>query len=259
MVINFLSIQVTVAYIVIIVVMLLFCLVMFKQNRVLKDEIRRLREEVDSLLHKGNVSKSNDDTVSINEISCDEVIDDDVREVLEDKILVKEEKTVKRDNVYKANVDNHGDLLDGSVTIMEDNVKNNKKESKKDNKRRYYTKNVLHNKKCVTSPVSIDNKVVSDDFNINDFVKKKNRGSSKKDNFKGKKDSFSYLQEVSQELANASSNTIELTDYEKREEDNAIISYQELLRVKDQIKVIDDDNGDVDFLEELKSFRNSLN
>ena len=98
----------------------------------------------------------------------------------------------------------------------------------------------------------------TDNFNINDFVKK-DKNKSGEDSSNKRRDSFSYLQEVSQELANATSNTIELTDYEKREEDNAIISYQELLKVKDKIKVIDDDNGDVDFLEELKSFRNSLN
>lgn len=52
--------------------------------------------------------------------------------------------------------------------------------------------------------------------------------------------------------------TIELTDYEKDQEENAIISYQELLNVKDKINILNDDET-VDFIEELKKLRNSLN
>ena len=252
----FLSVQVTVAYVVLIFVMFLFCLVMLKQNNILKGELKKLREERDALLYnKEDINKSND-TVAISEISKD-MVEEVVQDVKEEvRVMDNKDIPLKKDSVdiYKANMNNHGDLLDSSVSIMD-----NKKESSKDNKKGYYTRNVLHDKKHITSPVSIDNKVVdTDNFNINDFVRK-DKNKSGEDSSNKRRDSFSYLQEVSQELANATSNTIELTDYEKREEDNAIISYQELLKVKDKIKVIDDDNGDVDFLEELKSFRNSLN
>ena len=52
--------------------------------------------------------------------------------------------------------------------------------------------------------------------------------------------------------------TIELTDYEKEQEDNAIISYKELLNVKDKITMLDDEEENVNFIEELKNLRNSL-
>ena len=51
---------------------------------------------------------------------------------------------------------------------------------------------------------------------------------------------------------------IELTEYEKKQEEEAIISYGELLKVKDKIYNITDDDETEDFIEELKSFRLNL-
>lgn len=51
---------------------------------------------------------------------------------------------------------------------------------------------------------------------------------------------------------------IELTDYEKKEEEEAIISYDELLKVKDKIYNITEDEETDEFLDELKSFRLDL-
>lgn len=51
---------------------------------------------------------------------------------------------------------------------------------------------------------------------------------------------------------------IELTDYEKKEEEEAIISYDELLKVKDKIYNISEDEETDEFIDELKSFRLDL-
>lgn len=51
---------------------------------------------------------------------------------------------------------------------------------------------------------------------------------------------------------------IELTDYEKKQEEEAIISYDELLKVKDKIYNITDDEETDEFIDELKSFRIDL-
>ena len=51
---------------------------------------------------------------------------------------------------------------------------------------------------------------------------------------------------------------IELTDYEKKQEEEAIISYDELLKVKDKIYNITEDEETDDFIDELKSFRLDL-
>lgn len=51
---------------------------------------------------------------------------------------------------------------------------------------------------------------------------------------------------------------IELTDYEKKQEEEAIISYDELLKVKDKIYNITEDEETEEFIDELKSFRLDL-
>ena len=51
---------------------------------------------------------------------------------------------------------------------------------------------------------------------------------------------------------------IELTDYEKKQEEEAIISYDELMKVKDKIYNITDDEETDEFINELKNFRLDL-
>lgn len=51
---------------------------------------------------------------------------------------------------------------------------------------------------------------------------------------------------------------IELTDFEKKQEEEAIISYDELLKVKDKIYNITDDEETDEFIDELKNFRLDL-
>ena len=51
---------------------------------------------------------------------------------------------------------------------------------------------------------------------------------------------------------------IELTDFEKKQEEEAIISYDELLKVKDKIYNITEDEETDEFIDELKNFRLDL-
>ena len=68
-----------------------------------------------------------------------------------------------------------------------------------------------------------------------------------------------FMEEVSEKLSReVKPQTIELTDYEQKQEDEAIISYQELLANKDKTFNISDDEEDEDFISALKSFRESL-
>ena len=53
--------------------------------------------------------------------------------------------------------------------------------------------------------------------------------------------------------------TIELTDYEKEQEENAIISYKEFLKVKDELYEINAAKENEQFIQDLKNFRNNLN
>ena len=52
--------------------------------------------------------------------------------------------------------------------------------------------------------------------------------------------------------------TIELTDYEKEQEEHAIISYKEFLKVKDNLYEINAAKENEEFLKDLKTFRNNL-
>lgn len=276
----FLSIQVTGAYLVLIIVMFFFCLLMFRQNKFLKNELEKLKEENETLVlsrSKFKSSKCNKDvdTVPIQKIS-EEIVEktvtkdekvigkDNNENVSVQKNDIKENRLYSNDkNVYKAREHNYGDLQDSNKIYQNSNSKLKIDENKKvenNKKKNYYSKNVLQNKKQVTSPVSIDKRSFDMDklsFDLNEFIKKEKKVVPK---IVEKSNSLDYLQEVSDKLAGEiGPQTIELTDYEKKQEESAIISYQELLKVKDQLQTIDDEDETLDFLEELKSFRNSLN
>lgn len=126
-----------------------------------------------------------------------------------------------------------------------------------------YQKNVLRemNAKMPTSPIHIE----KDTSSFSDYletISSEDRSVSPlltmEDIYEPKNNS--YFDEVSKKLEDeepASSN-IELTEYEKKQEEEAIISYDELQKVKDKIYKITDDEEDDEFIDELKSFRLDL-
>ena len=92
-----------------------------------------------------------------------------------------------------------------------------------------------------------------------------------------------YLEELSKKLSNATNNDVSRTEYELKQEEDAIISYQELIEKKDSIKTIDEEEAVIsidelvakkkeqeklynltkeeendDFIKELKHFRSDL-
>lgn len=68
-----------------------------------------------------------------------------------------------------------------------------------------------------------------------------------------------FISQLSKKLSEANPpQTIDLTEYEKEQEQTAIISYKELMENKDRLFQITEDEEDIDFLNELKSFRDSL-
>lgn len=124
--------------------------------------------------------------------------------------------------------------------IEEVNSQNNNEifqEEKTDNDgKEIYQKNVLDDIVKQTSPVSI--------------TPSSSDPENKKEN---------YLESVSKSLEeHQETEPIELTNYEQQQEDDAIISYQELLGSQDKMYNITDEEEDSPFIEELKSFRKSL-
>ena len=114
----------------------------------------------------------------------------------------------------------------------------------------------------VTEPVlEVKNPVVEVKKEVKEEIKNnKISFADMKQNYVKKEDKpKNFMEEVSEKLSRElKPQTIELTDYEQKQEDEAIISYQELLANKDKTFNISDDEEDEDFISALKSFRDSL-
>lgn len=127
-------------------------------------------------------------------------------------------------------------------------VKEEIKELKEDGP---YAKNVLRENaaRYQTSPISIK----KDDDKVP--LEKVTKEEVEEDN-----NNLSYTYELSKKMEEEiKPQTIELTDYEKQQEEEAIISYKELLKAsKDRLYNISEEESNVDFIQELKSFRSSL-
>ena len=228
-----------------------FCLFLFIENHKLKEKIKGLELENKRLLEIKISKQKNIDSIPINKIS-------------------NNDKKISNQNNKKI------ELVQKSIPKEQPKIKEEKK---------LYQKNVFHEKPNITSPVSLTNtKIENDSFELNDFIKnnelkiennKKNISDNelninKKSMLKEEKTekiqtnnknngNIEYLQEISDKIANElQPQTIELTDYEKIQEENAIISYKELITLKDTIKMLDDEDETINFIEELKKLRNSL-
>ena len=72
-------------------------------------------------------------------------------------------------------------------------------------------------------------------------------------------DNMKFASEIVERMnEEISPSNIELTDFEKKQEEEAIISYDELMKVKDKIYNITDDEETDEFIDELKNFRLDL-
>lgn len=119
-----------------------------------------------------------------------------------------------------------------------------------------YTKNVLKElSRRQTSPVNIGNDTVEmPKIKVTSYVKKEEQPENKVED-----DNQKFIEEISKQMEDEiKPQTIELTDYERRQEEEAIISYQELLKTKDRTYRITDDEEIETFIDELKELRTNL-
>lgn len=145
--------------------------------------------------------------------------------------------------------------------IVENNLQGEKEEQKE---RKLYQKNVLReiNAKMPTSPICIERKKDSDTESFMDMASREDSSVSPllemEDNYSPNV-GMVYLEEVSKKIEEeAKPSNIELTEFEKKQEEEAIISYNELLKVKDKIYNITEDEETDEFIDELKSLRFDL-
>lgn len=84
------------------------------------------------------------------------------------------------------------------------------------------------------------------EINNNNYILKENPKEQKQE-----VKSNNYLKEVSEKLSEAKDNNgIERTEYELKQEEEAIISYEELMKKKDQIQIVDEEDAVIS-IEEL--------
>ncbi len=138
-----------------------------------------------------------------------------------------------------------------------------------------YQRNVLRemSRKMPISPIHIEKSSIDDDTSI--YTVSNDKNDYDLDEIYLREDSVSPLEEmedsyevndnmkfaseiVSRMEEEMKPSNIELTDYEKKQEEEAIISYDELQKVKDKIYNITEDEETDDFIDELKIFRSDL-
>ena len=215
--------------------------------------------------------------------------------IIKNKKLIKtlkEDSVVVNDNdIINTNTDNSNN----NISIVEnqdrdypevDNINNKesineevkkeievKEEVKKDIG--LYQKNVLRemSMKSPTSPINIvksEEYVKKEDLSNFDFNKYDNglgmqvessdvSPLEEMEDYYEVNDNMKFASEIVERMnEEISPSNIELTDFEKKQEEEAIISYDELLKVKDKIYNITDDEETDEFIDELKSFRIDL-
>lgn len=197
-------------------------------NRNLRKEICDLKS--DNRVLDNEKGREMSDIISINDLSKESDLEFEL-DVVDKKDIKKEIKKSSGDDVTKNICSNLAD-----------------KQKVNFNSKKPYSKNILYSTVKNTSPVALD--VSVSDFNVSEFVKKSS--IKKEDNNRD------YLKSVKEALANEIvPEPIVLTDYEKDQEENAIISCRELMNIgkKNNFNTSDET---LEFIEELKNFRNNL-
>lgn len=228
-----------------ILVILLFILFFFLLI-LLVIKLKKKNKNLEYLLNKTNeelLKKKYNEETSNNEIPIQKNIS------LEKLNKVEEEISIKIPDINEAKIKTEDATLESP-------------------ERKPYQKNILKNIKAPTSPINLTNQSTIKELkmNLNDFIKKERKNGNNikiltsKDYENTSNNTVNYMEEVSKRLEQATENIpIELTDYEKIQEEQAIISYQELMDNKDKIYQLTDDEADIEFINELKNFRESLN
>ena len=187
-----------------------------------------------------NMYKKNKKLINVIE-ELKKALNDSVKSELDKKesVLEKEENVTEEKKVVNEEVKNNDQV---NIEVFESEKMDKVEEGP-------YTKNVLRQNtaRYQTSPISIKK-----DTNIEQKVEKVVEEE--------KQENLTFAEEISRKMEQElKPQTIELTDYEKQQEEEAIISYQELLNSnKDRLYNITEEEETVDFINELKSFRSSL-
>jgi len=217
----------TIDIIILVLVVFIFIFLLFLTSSLIKKN-RELKLELIKITNERTCQKKEE---------LEEIIKEDLEEtILNDDILeIKEEENIE-------------EILESLPEIEETGP---------------YKKNVLRelSARSQTSPVNIGNSTVDvPKVKVTSYVKKEeNKEKINKAKKIDEMDNQTFIEEISKRIEDEMTpQTIELTDYERKQEEEAIISYQELLKVKDKLYNITDDEEIDSFIDELKEFRTNL-
>ena len=166
-------------------------------------------------------------------------------------------------NDIKLEIEENPSIPEKKIEIIEEPKVEEKKEEKV-KPTGPYQRNILKeiNARTQTSPIHIDrdeyySKKEDNKLERNAYLEEDSLSPlvELEDNFEVNSDMEKLVHMIEEEIKPSN---IELTDYEKKQEEEAIISYDELLKVKDKIYNITEDEETDEFLDELKSFRLDL-
>lgn len=192
-----------------------------------------------------------------------------------DNTLEFDSLVVKKHVDIKADKDSLVNVVDEQNFVMEEIIIDDKKKNEtvdKQEEKGPYKKNVLRemNARKQTSPISISNDDVvynthedheDDNYGFDETYLREESVSpleDMEDNYEIN-DNMKFASEIVERMEEEiKPSNIELTEYEKKQEEEAIISYDELLKVKDKIYNITEDEETDEFIDELKSFRLDL-
>lgn len=202
----------------------------------------------------------------------DEIIFDDEEVIVKKEVSLNDRKEVileKNEELEENKDEVKIPVVEPVVQVKKEVIKEEKVVKKEETGP--YKKNVLRemNARMQTSPISIskndviyntDNDI-EEDYEIEEIYLREDSVSPlemMEDSYE-LNDNMRFASEIVERMEEEMKpSNIELTDYEKKQEEEAIISYDELLKVKDRIYNITEDEETDEFIDQLKSFRLDL-
>lgn len=226
-----------------------------KQEVTLEEEAIFTDDETNDapVVNKNNIN----DNISIN--SKEDVSDKDkmISDVTDKEVVINTNSNIddkRNEEVKQATKVGQDDVIESpSDSISTRSQVSNNTVSSNNN---LYSRSALKdNRRFQTSPINIIREESLDE--TMQKLKPIEIGEAKED---VKRENVNFVEEISRKMEQEiKPQTIELTDYELKQEEEAIISYDELMKNKDRLfKITDDEEDDAQFIEELKYFRNSL-
>lgn len=219
--------------VILVLVVFIFIFLLFLTSSLMKKN-KELRIELTKTNNDKNTCEEKEKQIEINK-------ENNITEINEEDIIKKE---IKLSEIEEENI---MDILEDLPEIEETGP---------------YKKNVLReiSARGQTSPVNIGKSTVDvPKVKVTSYVKEEKQNEKEEIKKIDEVDNQTFIEEISRRMEEeVKPQTIELTDYEKRQEEEAIISYQELLKAKDRVYRITDDEEIDSFIDELKEFRTNL-